>query len=108
MNEVEAGGYSSLTIDGSGWKKAGGTWGTGTSVLERVRGRKNMGFGVFVFIADNSGFCLRERQRRAHGGCIESDGFFMEENSVHTGLLEIRLRRSVAGHSKVWNFFSKG
>ncbi|SVD45200.1 uncharacterized protein METZ01_LOCUS398054, partial [marine metagenome] len=50
---------------------------------------KNMGFGVFVFIADNSGFCLRKRQLWAHGGCIESDGFFMEEKSLHAGLLEV-------------------
>ena len=25
----------------------------------------------------------------AHGGCIESDGFFMEEKSLHAGLLEV-------------------
>ena len=49
MNEVEAGGYSSLVIDGSEWEKAGGTWGTGTSVLERVRGQKKNGFWGFRF-----------------------------------------------------------
>ncbi len=63
MNEVEAGGYFSLTIDGSEWEKAGGTWRTGTFVLERVRGEKTLIKEFSFFIADNSGFCLRERQR---------------------------------------------